>query len=296
MRRGAELFRKAIDLDSSYAAAWTGLAEALAITYDYGFDNDEKLLVQAEEAIRRALEIDPESGDAHAIMGVVHYARQDGRESILSLNRAVLLQPSNADAHSWLSWGNALLGNASAAIESGKRAVAIDPLAAEAISNLALSFLCKGLYEQALSESRHALQLLPDWPTARLYEGTALYHLGHYAEAQRVLTGLTVEWASRGASSALALTMLAQGDAVGVQKILATLERSDDPYSAGLVHAALGDYDAANQWWIRVEHWNAWASRAVRHQYPEILRTFRDDPRNAEIIAIVDREWGMTNR
>ena len=295
LRRGAELFRQAIVLDPNYADAWAGLAEALAILYDYGFDDDDNLLVNAEEAIHRALEIDAESGHAHAVMGVVHYARHEGPESIRSLNRAVALQPNNADAYSWLSWGNVLIGDADAAIEDGKRAVAIDPLAAEAVSNLAWSYLGKGLYEAALTEARHSLRLLPDFSTARLYLGVALYHLGRYDEAQSVLDGLTVEWAYQGAASALALTSIAQGDRARAQNMLNSLEQSDDPFSAGLVHAALGDLDTAYDWWLRVDKWNAWATAAMRHLYPEVLGPFRDDPRNAEIIARVDREWGVSS-
>lgn len=293
LQRGAKLLQQAIDLDPNYASAWVGLAESLAIAYDYGYSDDEDLLVQAEKASQHGIELDPESGEAHAVMGVVHFARHEGPESILALNRAIVLQPSNGGAHSWLSWGSLLFGDVDEGIKNGKRAVAVDPLSGEAVSNLALSFLSKGEYEKGLTESQHSLQLLPEWSTARLYKGTALYHLGRYAEAENVLTGLTVEWAGSGASSALALAMLAQGDSAGALALLKTLEQSDDHFSAGLVHAVLGDYDSAYQSWLRGDNWNAWSIIAMRYFYPDVLGPFRDDPLFAEIIANIDREWGL---
>jgi len=293
LQRGAELFQQAIDLDPNYAAAWVGLAESLAITYDYGYSDDEDLLVQAEKASQHGIELDPESGEAHAVMGVIHFARHEGPESILALNRAIDLQPSNGGAYSWLSWGSLLFGDVDEGIKNGKRAVAVDPLSGEAVSNLALSFLSKGEYEKGLTESQHSLQLLPEWSTARLYKGAALYHLGRYAEAENVLTGLTVEWAGSGASSALALAMLAQGDNAGALGLLKTLEQSDDPFSAGLVHAALGDFDSAYQSWLHGDNWNAWSTIAMRYLYPDVLGPLRDDPLFAEIIANLDRKWGL---
>ena len=293
MRRALDYFQRAIARDSSYALALVGLADALSLLYDYGYADSASVLPRAEDAVQRALELNPESAEAHASLGLLHSERHEGPAAIRELTRAVELRPSYTEAHNWLSWVHMLLGNRIEALESAKRAVELDPLSPEAVSNLSLSHLANSDYEKALAEARRVDEIQTSWGTGRFYEGLSLYHLGRFAEATSVLENLAVPWAGSGPLATLALAHVASGDTDGARELLAQIEESGDPFAAGLVHAALGEEDDAFDAFQRVGRWSAWPTLSIHHFYKDVLRPLQDDPRYEGLVSEVDRSWGL---
>jgi tetratricopeptide (TPR) repeat protein len=127
MRQALDFFRQATMHDPDYVLAWVGVADALTLLCEYGYASAEEMLPEAEQAVQRALALDPQSGEAHASRGLLHEARREGPAAVRELERAVELQPSYASAYNWLSWTNQLLGRAGVARKHSERAVALDP-------------------------------------------------------------------------------------------------------------------------------------------------------------------------
>jgi serine/threonine protein kinase/Flp pilus assembly protein TadD len=293
LNRALDYFQRTIAADSSYALAWVGLADALLLTHAYGHAAADSVLLRAENAVRRALELDPESAEAHASLGLLHSERREGPAAIRNLERAVELRPGYAEAHNWLSWVHLLLGNREESLESAERAVELDPRSHEAVSNLSLSYLANGEYEEALAEARRVNEIQTSWETGRFFEGLSLYHLGRFAEARSVFEGLETPWAGSGTPATLALIAIASGDTAEAQDLLALMEESDGPFAAGLVLAALGDEDAAFEAFERIDRWSDWPTLSVRHLYDPVWAPLRDDPRFEELVGEVDRTWGL---
>ena len=293
MQSAVRYFEQAIGLDPDYTLAWVGLADSLTLLYDYHIDRREPLIVRAGEAVQRALELDPLSAEAYASLGLYEYAQQNAAESITALTRAVELQPNYADAQSWLAWVRQLHGDSAAGLLSARRAVTVNPLSGEAVSNLTLSFLTNGDFEKALAQSRHNQTILPSWPTAKFYEGLALYHLGRFTEVQALLENVNVDWTDYGAESLLALSLLAAGDEAGARDMLASFEDSGDPFSVGLVYLALGEAGEAFAHFERVAQWHAWPVLAMRYFFPEVLGPLADNPRYQEFFREMAADWGM---
>lgn len=90
MRQAADLFRRAIERDPGYVLAWVGLGDALGLLVSYGHDEPAHGVPRAEEAIRRALELHPESAEAHASLGLLRYLRRRGPETLRSNPRATM--------------------------------------------------------------------------------------------------------------------------------------------------------------------------------------------------------------
>lgn len=292
MQSAVEYFELAIEQDPGYTLAWVGLADALTLLYDYHIDRRDVLMVRAGEAVQRALELDPLSAEAHASRGLFLYAKQDGPGAILALTRAVELKPNYADAQSWLAWVQQVQGDAAEGLESARRGVAVNPLSGEAISNLTLSHLANGNYDKALAQSLHNQTVLPSWPTARFYEGLALYHLGRYQEVQERLEGISVDWTDFGAEALLALSYVASGDHGQAREILATIQNADDPFSTGLVYAALGEAELAFTEFEKIERWNAWPPLAMRHFFPSILGPLAQTTRYQLLFETMREDWG----
>ena len=169
----------------------------------------------------------------------------------------------------------------------------MNPLSGEAVSNLTLSYLATGDYKQALAQSIHNQEVLPSWPTARFYQGLALYHQGRFLDAQNVLTDLSVNWTKSGAESTLALTYIALGDEISARKVLAGIQKGVDYFSIALVYAALGEKEMALETFNKVENWGPWAALAMRRFFPEILDSLHSDPRYPLLLDEMHRNWGI---
>jgi class 3 adenylate cyclase/TolB-like protein/Flp pilus assembly protein TadD len=299
--RAIELFEKAVELDPAFALAWVGLADSLALMEDYQYGDSEVLLARAEEALRRARELAPDSAEVHTSLGLLYTSRQDAPRVIAEYERAIQLQPGYADAHNWHSWMSLLVGRAEVALESAKRAVELNPLSAEAVSNLALSHMVTGNPEKALVEARRVGELSPSYTTADFYEALALYELGRYEEVRSVLTPLsvsiagkvTVPWAGLGPDVTLAIAHVAAGDSAGARVILAGIDTDTYPFAAGLIHAALGEPERAFGAFRRVDQMTAWPCLAIHHHYRAVWRPLRDDPRFEDLLEVAYRSWGM---
>jgi len=293
MQAAVEYFEQAILLDEEYTLAWVGLADALSLLYTYRYDPRESLMIRAEEAVQSALELDPLSAAAHASRGLFLEARRDAEGSIRALTRAAELQPNYADGLSWLAWMHQVQGDSAIGLDHAKRAVVVNPLSGEAISNLTLSYLANGQYEQALAQSLHNQQVLPSWPTAKLYEALALYHQGRFADAQIALSDLSVGWTRDGAQATLALTYVAIGELAAARQVLADIEEREDYFSIGLVNVALDETELAFEAFNKVDDWGAWAALVMRHFFHEVLGPLAGDSRYQELINQMDRSWGL---
>ena len=62
-------FQQAIDKDPSFGAAYSGLADSNSGLTWHGFSSPAETLPRAEAAALKAIEIDPESAEAHASLG-----------------------------------------------------------------------------------------------------------------------------------------------------------------------------------------------------------------------------------
>src|SRR4249920_2867790 len=104
MKRARELFQQAIDLDPTYAPAWSGLADSLAILASWQFAEPAEMFPLATTAAQRALELDGSLAEAHASLGFVKMNWEwDWDGVIRELRRAIELNPNHETSHRWLS-------------------------------------------------------------------------------------------------------------------------------------------------------------------------------------------------
>ncbi|MFQ5744300.1 MAG: tetratricopeptide repeat protein [Acidobacteriota bacterium] len=105
-----EFFEKAIELDSEYALAYSGLGQLYSMRFITTTDPGD--LEKAVSNLQRAISLDPELGDPHTWLAY-GYARQNRfAEAIEAGRRAVELEPDNPTSHYFLAvayWLEALL-------------------------------------------------------------------------------------------------------------------------------------------------------------------------------------------
>lgn len=299
-----ELFQRAVVVDPAYGLAWVGLADALAMTADYGYGDREALLSAAEAAVVRAVALLPGAAEVHPSLGLIAEGRHDAPAALAAYEKAIRLSPGHADAHSWHAWVSLTLGHAEPALASARRSVELNPLSAEAVSNLALSLLAVGNPEHALAEGRRSDALSPGYTTAAYYAGLALYDLGRYEESVAVLeplatsrTGeLTTPWAGMAPDAALAIAQIASGDQPAARGTLRAIDSHAHPVAAGLVHAALGDPMSASELFASPTPAGYGSAMLFHHHFRDIWAKFDDESRLVALGRHVGRSWNAERR
>lgn len=145
-----ELFGRAIEMDSLYAAAYAGLADSWALMPQFvqSVDANEAML-RAEKFAQRAIELDDGLAEAHASLGLVRALRQDRVGALASLGRAIELNGSYAPALHWRGNVLAEMGRLQDAAADARRAAALDPLSPAIASDLGYILLWGGDLEGA---------------------------------------------------------------------------------------------------------------------------------------------------
>lgn len=93
----------ALELDPDFALAWAALADAYLALFPAAGVRRTEARVRAREAARRALALDPDLGEVHATLGLLHaFLDGDWTGAEAELRRACELSPGYPTAHHWL--------------------------------------------------------------------------------------------------------------------------------------------------------------------------------------------------
>lgn len=143
------------------------------------------------------------------------------------------------------------------------------------------------LLASARPSVREALEIARD--IGRALEAAARYHLGEYEASKSLLEDLSVPWVGSGVGTLLATNELRLGEDDHAHDRLAKFLERNEPFGAGIVHAALGDYDEAFAAFERVEAWGQWPITTVRYLFPGVLGPMREDPRWNELMERINK-------
>jgi serine/threonine-protein kinase len=167
MVQATAAFKNALAADSSFAQAWSGLADAytLSIPDEYNVPgiNPDSILTLAEQAARRAIALAPGLGEAYASLGEVLEYRDREPEAIEAFERGITLSPSYATGHQWYSYALQTVNRWDEAIREMEAAHRLDPLSHVITLSLAMAYdganrfaEATPLYAQGLAQSPEA--------------------------------------------------------------------------------------------------------------------------------------------
>jgi len=154
-------FRQAVKRDPNFARAWAALAAALAMGSD---------LSEAENAVNKAIELDPGLSEANATRGFIqmfHHWKWDEAER--SLNRAVELDRNSLQAHHWRGVLYSIRGRLDEAKAEMFRALELDPVSLNLISDIGQLFYLSGELDLAEEYCLKALAIDPEYGFAHGY-------------------------------------------------------------------------------------------------------------------------------
>jgi adenylate cyclase len=205
--QAVDFFQKAIDLDTSFAAAHAGLGNAyLWLGYSNTVPSHEAF-PKARSHARKALELAPGSAYAWSILGSVQlWYDWDWPAAKAALDSAVALNPSEARAYMDLGWYHALRRDFPAATASMQKAVALDSADLEYNIDLADIYRMWGRYAECEAISENMRQLYPTNSDTYWMLGLCAYSRKNYPEAVRFFQQ-TVEYSDAEPWAVLHLVM-----------------------------------------------------------------------------------------
>jgi tetratricopeptide (TPR) repeat protein len=252
--RGLEHFGRAIDRDPTYALAFAGLADSYAMLGLYGEDPDE-VMPKARAAAQRAIELDPQLGEAWTSLGTVLYVYDwKWEEAERALKKGVALNPRYATAHHSLAVLLGLVARPQEALREIDIAARLDPLSLVILVDQAWIHYSLRDTERALNTIGRAVRHDPRSPLARYEQSWYLDQIGRYAEAVDAYEmGMKLEGKDQSVLEPLREALRTGGEKAYLRKRLELSRAAGDPRSTigallirnGESEAALDELEAA---------------------------------------------------
>jgi TolB-like protein/Tfp pilus assembly protein PilF len=172
-------FRQAVAVDAGYARAWIGLADAHRRAAFVGEVPPRQAYAEVDTAVRRALALAPDLGDAHATRAYQHAAFDfDWAAAEQAFRRALALNPNLPLGHFGLGQLQLILRGSVEGFAHLRRAGELDPLQ-PLFGALEASFLrVAGRHEQARARLARTLEIAPTMPLAHLVLAQSHFEAG----------------------------------------------------------------------------------------------------------------------
>jgi serine/threonine-protein kinase len=243
-------FQQAIEIDSNYALAYAGLADAYRTIAFVGGMPEFRL--KAKAAAQKAVEIDDSLAEGHAILGAILFWHDwDWRAAENQLKRGLELNPNSADTRFAYAHLLSNLGRHTGALAEAKRARELDPLNLRIVGLEALFLTHAGRTDEALAISQKVLEMDPNFWGG--YNGTAAVYIEKGMFTEAVDAAKRAKDLSRGNSMATALggyAMAKSGKQAGARAAIEELSKSHyiQPYTIALVYNGLDERDKSLEW------------------------------------------------
>ena len=246
MARAVELFSKAVDRDGNYAAAYAGLADASAIQGYMRDVSGSDVFFKARSAAQKALQLDSQIPESHIALALLDYIYfWNFREAEEELRKALALNPNSAYAHVASCWFAANMGKTTEMLNECRRATEIDPFSPIYNMSLTLAYNFSRDYDRALQQAKKAVEMEPTNSTAINWLGYTYERMGNYKQAmEQWIKGAEVE-GDAGYVTEVTKAFDKSGYTGFLRADAKYNESKNHHFSAAGDYAMLGDKDAA---------------------------------------------------
>jgi TolB-like protein/Tfp pilus assembly protein PilF len=250
--KAIEYFQQAIEKDSGYALAYTGLADSYVLLGWNSYLPPKEAFPKGKAAAMAALQLDPDLAEAHASLAALLWLHDwHWEEAQTEFKCSLELGPNYATANHWYAEYVMTMGRHGESMARMKNGQELDPLSL--IINVAVGW---GLYharryDEAIEQLRRTVELDPNYPVTYWILGLLLRKTGCYepaiAEGEK---GVKLSSGSPLMRAALAHTFGTAGRTKEALQILDDLTRLGKqkyvaPYFFAGIHIGLGEDDRA---------------------------------------------------
>jgi DNA-binding winged helix-turn-helix (wHTH) protein/TolB-like protein len=175
-------FQQALERDSNYAPAYSGLADCyIALGSVLADALPRGVMPKAKYAAQRAIQLDDSLAEAHASLGFeLMWYEWDFPNARREFERAIELDPKYATAHQWYAVYLTAIGHHEEAIREARLACNLDPTSPTQQSVLGYLLYFARQYNEAIEQAEKAHAL--DSSLRPMYSSGAYIALGRYGE------------------------------------------------------------------------------------------------------------------
>ncbi len=254
LARAVADFRRAVEHDPRFAAAYAGLADAYSLEAEFTTIPPQDAYPRAAAAARSAIAIDPSLASAHAALAFADfYWSRDAAAAEREYRRALTLDPSSATAHHWYATFLMTMGRSVAALEQIAKAESLDSESSAIPADKGLILFHAGKTDQAIKLLTQLENEEPDFASPHRYlaviwlaenrDATYLRELKLAAQARRDFTDAALADAgARGLTNAGHFGMLRA--ILDVQRSLYRAGK-ESAYALAITSAKLGETQQA---------------------------------------------------
>jgi TolB-like protein len=247
-------FEQAVKLDPKFTIAWSDLAQTHLLLGIY-FENPREHMPLASEYATRALQLDPDYGEAHGTLGLVKLLYDWDYAAAASELASAKDEESALSVLSCTSHLMAQTGRTRDADEMVHRMLGYDPQSAQLIGELGCIDYYRGDYEGAMQQYREAMAKDPHSPVPYWGLGKTLSLQGKYGEAVEVMRQFkpTNGFEPALLTAEIGYALGREGKTSEAQREIALLREESksrfvDPYLVSLIYLGMGDEQLTLQW------------------------------------------------
>jgi len=286
-------FKKAIELDSHFALAYSGLGACYANRLFKGMGTSEDY-TYAEAAFSKAFKYDENVVEARVLMILIYLSRGEKKKARAEIKSLQHQFPNDAPLYFVKGTMHRLDGEYDASLKAWERLSRFDPLAKVVSSyNRSRIFIYLGECEKALQELDEGAKVEPNHPLIRIFRSFALFYLNRVDEAIEIISDVLKKNPKMdGIRPVYAIFLAYQGrreeayaQITDETKALSKADH-DMAYWLAQAYALLGEKDEAFKWMekaIKLGNENRpWFEK------DKCIASLRDDPRFAELMKRIE--------
>jgi adenylate cyclase len=189
VRNAVDYFERAVQRDPNFALAFVGLADCY-YWLEGSYISHEEGVAKAKQNLDKALEINPELGEAHAFLGIWLRNQQRWEEAERELRKACELSPSYAAAHHRYAALLLSIGKLDDALYEARKAEELDPAQPRTALRVGQVLYYRKEYNEAIEQYNQLLRLHPNFSEVFIWMANANAAKGMTDEALR----LALKW------------------------------------------------------------------------------------------------------
>ena len=278
-------FLRAIERDPSFAPAHAALAATYGLFADYR---------NVQEAARNALRLDDRNAEAYASLGYAKMnAEWDWSGAEQDLKRAIELDPNSMGAHHLYSHFLTSRGRHEDSLAEARRALELDPLNMITSEHMGWASHFARQYDQAIEHYRRMLEMEPNFALGHVRIAHTYEQKGMLAEAIAEFTAARELSRGQMGLADLGHALAIAGRVVEARQTLRQLEQAPRPeaYNIGVVYVGLGEKDQAFGWLEKAVEQRSNLGQMTLNVDPR-LDSVRSDPRFHSLL----RRVGLSER
>ena len=170
LNKAVDSFTQALVHDPGYAPAYVGLADCYNLLREYTVMPASEAYPRALAAARKAVELDPQSSEAHASLAFVSFfGMWDAATADREFRRALELNPSNAIAHHWYATYLECLRRYPESLAEIERAQALEPASKSVLADKGAILFDAGRLHDAIALLQQMEENEPDFISPHRY-------------------------------------------------------------------------------------------------------------------------------